>query len=392
MPDGLYCIDCAALQPECGWKADNLWYDCGTTGEEDPSGDNPITCSACDPPCEMGDKCVNDECVPCVPNCDGVDCGNDGCGGLCGLCPEGAECFAGFCQGDGPGCTPNEDGPGCGGCACEACVCEMDAYCCDTAWDGQCVAECIEQCGGCPVDPIIECGDGICNGDEDCDACVEDCGCDEGEACVNGACEACVPDCDGLECGDDGCGGSCGECDDGIACVDGLCDVCVPMCEGAVCGDDGCGGSCGACEDGVECVDGQCGCVPACDGFECGDDGCGATCGECGAGVECVDGLCVACVPVCEGLECGDDGCGGSCGECDQGKTCGDDGLCAGTTEDVVEDVPEEPEADVASEIPPPKEDSSGCSTTGTSGPSAIFLMLFALLGLALVRRASSRA
>ena len=34
---------------------------------------------------------------------------------------------------------------------------------------------------------------------------------------------ACVPDCSGRECGDDGCGGVCGECRGGDVCEDGLC-------------------------------------------------------------------------------------------------------------------------------------------------------------------------
>ncbi len=37
------------------------------------------------------------------------------------------------------------------------------------------------------------------------------------------ACGDCVPECSGLECGDDGCGASCGDCDDDEQCVDGLC-------------------------------------------------------------------------------------------------------------------------------------------------------------------------
>jgi large repetitive protein len=35
-------------------------------------------------------------------------------------------------------------------------------------------------------------------------------------------------------------------------------DVCVPDCEGKQCGDDGCGGSCGSCETGQFCIDGDC--------------------------------------------------------------------------------------------------------------------------------------
>ena len=33
---------------------------------------------------------------------------------------------------------------------------------------------------------------------------------------------------------------------------------CTPSCEGKACGDDGCGGTCGQCPDGSECKDGQC--------------------------------------------------------------------------------------------------------------------------------------
>ena len=35
--------------------------------------------------------------------------------------------------------------------------------------------------------------------------------------------DACTPNCDGLECGPDGCGGSCGTCRDSESCADGLC-------------------------------------------------------------------------------------------------------------------------------------------------------------------------
>ena len=58
-----------------------------------------------------------------------------------------------------------------------------------------------------------------------------------------GRCQ-CLPDCAGKECGDDGCGGACGEClGPNEMCDDGQC-VCLPDCLGKVCGDDGCGGEC----------------------------------------------------------------------------------------------------------------------------------------------------
>ena len=194
----------------------------------------------------------------------------------------------------------------------------------------------------------------------------------------------CIPSCDGVTCGDDGCGGSCGNCFtleggvDNNLCVAGQCVDCAPSCDGLACGDDGCGGNCGNCftpEGGIDndlCNEGVCvDCAPACDGKSCGDNGCGGTCGTCAgelvcAGGECVEdvGLCATgevCMPSAEGspdLVCLDDGqipadnetqchntdggCAGNyacryvddaqtesicienCGECPSGTTCGD--------------------------------------------------------------------
>lgn len=86
----------------------------------------------------------------------------------------------------------------------------------------------------------------------------------------------CTPHCDGVYCGgDNGCGGDCGTCPMGEACgPDFQCrpDPCTPDCTNddasqRVCGDDGCLGSCGECAEGSLCVpsDGQCGTFAACD-------------------------------------------------------------------------------------------------------------------------------
>ena len=105
---------------------------------------------------------------------------------------------------------------------------------------------------------------------------------------------ACVPDCGGKECGDDGCGGSCGLCPTLWACDGGLCveQECVPLCGGLECGFDGCGGVCGFCEAGELCQDGLCELECTCDGKECGDDGCGNACGTCDSPYTCVNNLC----------------------------------------------------------------------------------------------------
>ncbi len=111
-------------------------------------------------------------------------------------------------------------------------------------------------------------------------------------------------------------------------------ETCTPDCTGKECGDDGCGGSCGTCEDGFVCQDGQCvGCTPDCTGKECGDDGCGGSCGTCDDPAKPIcnaQGICEACTPNCDGKECGDDGCGGSCGDCtDPNKpVCSKEGIC----------------------------------------------------------------
>jgi len=115
-------------------------------------------------------------------------------------------------------------------------------------------------------------------------------------------------------------------------------DVCTPKCDGKECGDDGCGGSCGACAPGIECLpDGTCKeCVPACDGKDCGPDSCGGECGQCADGTTCdVNQKCVAAEDPCAGRVCGvgTDGetlCGTCpCAACAADEVvCSTDGLC----------------------------------------------------------------
>ena len=221
--------------------------------------------------------------IVCEPDCEGKDCGDDGCGGSCGEC------------------TGNQS----------LCV------------QGDCI--CVPDCEG------KECGDDGCG--SGCDECPG-----ELDVCVGGTC-VCQPDCEGRVCGDDGCEGSCGECGgEQSICLEGEC-ICLPDCDGKLCGGDGCAGNCGFCLDEYEkCLEGVCYCIPDCQDKECGDGGCDTLCGVCtGMGESCVEGQCF-CPPQCDGKECGDDGCGGKCGACDDELYCTNDfcevGSCAAVTQD----------------------------------------------------------
>ncbi|MBP7125131.1 S8 family serine peptidase, partial [Myxococcota bacterium] len=232
----------------------------------------------------------------CVPACTGRQCGPDGCGGLCGLCPDHHACIDGACIlqpwcGDGS-CNAAEnclscpqDCPcGCGE-SCDAGTCRFTA-----CTSRQCGPDgCGGLCGTCPdhhacIDGLCIlqpwCGDGSCNAAEDCLSCPQDCPCGCGESCDAGTCRFTA--CTGRQCGPDGCGGLCGTCPDHHACIDGLC-ILQPWC-----GDRSCNGA----ENCLSCpADCPCGCGESCDagtcrftactGRQCGPDGCGGLCGTC---------------------------------------------------------------------------------------------------------------
>ncbi len=181
-----------------------------------PDGKRYETAAECDLGCE-GAKCVEPE--VCYADCTGKECGDDGCGGRCGVCPDKLLCLDGGC-----------------------------------------------------VDPDLVCdlGDLTCQGENLMECALDMKGWELLELCLYG-CElskckpepACVPECGDLRCGDDGCGGSCGFCLGTQECVGGRCEpknTCVPKCEEKQCGPDGCGASCGTCPEGFKCapLTGQC--------------------------------------------------------------------------------------------------------------------------------------
>ena len=303
VPGSNYFLVVDGYGDDVGTLTLSVW--CQSTCKPDCGEDSACQDDGCLGTCPCADQkasCHLGEC--CIPDCEGKICGDDGCGGSCGDC-EGACLDKLICM-DGPGCVSTGE-PGCEDCACEACVCELDPYCCETAWDGTCVSECVDGCGGCLT--LDNCGDNSCvlKDKETCSTCPEDCVCGQFEFCYQNAC--CATECNADNgCQPDGCGGVC-PCDtEEAVCFDGTC--CFAACEEVMgCQDDGCGGVC-ACETEEEvCFGGEC-CIPICAGKACGDDGCGGNCGICDIGA-CVEDVCLdapGCVtsngPGCGGCPC----------------------------------------------------------------------------------------
>ncbi|MCK5803167.1 MAG: hypothetical protein KAI66_10060 [Lentisphaeria bacterium] len=208
--------------------------DCDSDGscECDTSGTNVCHNNACCTPATCG-----------ANNCNTI---NDGCGGTmeCGGCDAGETCNAGTCECDANHADCDSNGS-----------CECDTSGTNVCHDSACCT---------PVDP---CGAGICEWASDGCGNLVDCGgCGAGETCNAGTCEcdATHEDCDS--------NGSC-ECDTSGTSFCHLSSCCTPDCSGKDCGDDGCGGTCGSCVPVNEVcnVSGQCVCAPNmanCDGEE----------------------------------------------------------------------------------------------------------------------------
>jgi hypothetical protein len=258
---------------------------------------------------EIPDDGIDNNCdgtmeeTSCVPDCEDRVCGDDGCGDSCGDCVGGWTCFDGACEEglqQGKSCLgkcgetydPNAD------CQCDQ-NCQKVGDCCDDFCDscpalGTQICECVPDC----VDK--ECGGDGCGGT--CGACGEGSACDSHGTCgcTDEATTACGPDANVYwydSCGNQGVlKATCGA--DG--CVNGACAGCTANCDGVQCGDDGCGGECGTCEGGSACVAGQCE-VPtlpgSCEG-RCGDYDGSAEC-QCDSGCfsfgDCCEDVCTAC-------------------------------------------------------------------------------------------------
>lgn len=198
--------------------------------------------------CDPGGSCV------CVIDCDGKECGADGCGGTCGVCGAGDVCTAGGqCQ--CPSAVTCVDGC----CPLATDTCDLSGLCCDplAGCDGKdCGSDgCGGTCGACGdadectaglCQPL--CGNGNCAADETCDTCPADCGtCSDGDCC--------------LPLGEPGCGDdeirACVCAADASCCQTGWDQACADLVEGlgcAVCVP--CEAGCGALESCYEALDG----------------------------------------------------------------------------------------------------------------------------------------
>lgn len=364
--DTLQEIDCGDGGLFCGWSGEDNGYRCvlDSSYPKDPNGEAPYLCPE----------------DTCVPNCWGKNCGPDGCGGTCGTCAEGEECSASqLCYTPPPPCTPNCEGrcgpDGCGG-MCPSC--EEGKTCLEWGWDwsgdrprdlsGTCVEPCFgkaPEIGCCVSDDFEdrhlwtcenpELADGLkrerCPADQLCGWSSDEekftCGGTDTpptdvEMYCPGVCGCERSDGTTRECGDDGCGNSCGTCGPDQRCSStGYCVDCFPKCEGKHCGDDGCGGSCGTCQGEATCgSDGMCE-LPA----SCGSVSAAGSCNgdtveyctdygiqqyACPAGHHCASGECVlgesgAAAHSCSSSDCGTQNAQWAC-QCDAG--CAERGDC----------------------------------------------------------------
>jgi hypothetical protein len=342
--------DCLTCPQDCGSCTGDCCQDNGTPGCKD------ATVAAC--VCAQDAFCCQTEWDSiCAQEVGDFGCGDCGDGELCGnglcdvdescaICPE----YCGYCPGTGDCCTAHQ-GLGCGDAAIQSCVCELDSYCCQTAWDYTCATQ-VESfaCGECVGS--TNCGDGLCVAGETCGNCPDDCGpcggtgsCCEaqsGPGCGDPTVQACVCKKDAFccqytwdqVCVDEITAFNCGDCAGG-GCGNGLCDndedclICPGDC--GACGGTGCceAHATTACDDATvaACVcnqDAFC-CQVEWDGV-CVDEVVSLGCGTCGgSGPVCGDGQCESgeSCKVCPG-DCGACPGSGSCCEVHQNPGCND--------------------------------------------------------------------
>ena len=235
-------------------------------------------CSACpgDCPCASGESCQAGVCA--APNCPGYT-GTDPCCTTANACGYGSDGYCdcgGFCTWEASDCTA---APVCGDGTCngtEDCTtCATDCGACsDVCGDGTCGSA--ETCSSCPTDcgPCAGyCGDGTCGSGETCGNCATDCG-------------PCVKDAGGLDVFQFDAGGGPSGCTADAQCPN-VCNVAT--------------GQCVQCNANWDCIGGgTCTanhtCVSVCGDGQCAGDESNQTCCvdcPCSTGLQCVNGACV---------------------------------------------------------------------------------------------------
>jgi hypothetical protein len=365
----------------------------------------------------------------CTPDCSGKNCGDDGCGGSCGTCSGGQTCQSGVCT-DPPasGCTViSGAGTHSGSNVGASNDWSVSGFDCDDSDDSG-LDVCYEwtasvsgtheisTCDLASHDTILTIWNAAGSSQLVCN--------DDGSGCADYTSEisfdavagttyiivvdawrsdrtgsfdlsitapaGCTPDCSGKNCGDDGCGGSCGTCSGGQTCQSGVCtDPPASGCTVISGAGTHSGSNVGASNDwsvsGFDCDDsddtGLDVCyewtpsvsgtheISTCDlashdtiltiwnaagssQLVCNDDGSGCADYTSEISFDAVAGTTyiivvdawrsdrtgsfdlnitapAGCTPDCSGKNCGDDGCGGSCGTCSGGQVCN-----SGTCED----------------------------------------------------------
>ncbi len=321
------------------------------------------------------------QCDPCcTPDCDGKECGDDGCGGSCGSCGSGETCENGICVDsivtvdcasecstyDNWQCTPEGcdmlGWPYTGGCSGGTCyygltnsgLCEDGTTCC--CWNEDpcdCGTDTCDDTGCHPPEAV--CGDGTIDAGEECDPNASPDGCGAGESCSDSCvcetdscvCDGCV---DAYDCGPKTFYGT--DCDSCPFCdADSDCEGCG---NGTVEGPEECDppGSTTSCTmpngcPGVKTCDDSCSwgsCVQECSWGYCPHDECNSYCpspncsadyscgfDECSSDYGCSDGCdpntteCTECIAPdgCEGKQdCDSEGCLGSCYRDNAGDCC----------------------------------------------------------------------
>ncbi len=304
--------------------------------------------------CDDQNPCTLDSCLKgygCkhVNEADGTMCQVGACNGL--EWTASWTCRSGVCEGGGKVACDD-------GIPCTQDSCNAKTGCGNLLNEGRCLID-----GACVVEDVAYPGNAcrVCDPGQDPGewTVLEDgTPCGGGEFCVNGFC-GCEPDCSNRECGDDGCGGSCGTCVQAecigsvwypaTQCYNGQCfgddpvQCAGPSCVLASCDPDtGCSTQIrtGFCLIGDTCYADQehdplnfCHWCRAAQaprdwidfGGACNDGN------ECTQGDTCMQGACVGGTNagICGSRECGSDGCGGTCGTCGSYAVCNEiNGTC----------------------------------------------------------------